>query len=138
MPDPKLTPGAVLPSASPATICRRGYSRRQRNVPVSLKREVYRRYGITYVPRRAVVDHLVPLEIGGANVGIDPATGRVNPTANLWPEPVAGPAGSHQKDGLENYLRSAVCTGRMSLRAAQMAIASDWYSAWLQAGQPAP
>ena len=61
---------------------------------------------------------------------------------NLWPEPwektgatVAG-TGAETKDFLENWLHSEVCRGTMSLAAAQRAIASNWYAAWLAAGRP--
>src|SRR5258705_13123035 len=50
-PDPKLTPGAVLP-VGPGQICRPGYSRAVRHVTAADKREVFARYGL----RNAVVD----------------------------------------------------------------------------------
>ena len=61
------------------------------------------------------LDHLVPLELGGSN-----------DATNLWPEypPVPNP-----KDKVENALNAAVCAGRVSLVAAQNAIASDWLTA---------
>lgn len=48
---------------------------------------------------------------------------------NLWPEPATGPANSHDKDGLEDYLHRAVCAGREPLAQAQRAIATNWYVA---------
>ena len=82
-PDPRLTPGAVFAAATVAEVCRPGYAGRHRDVPVALKRQIVRAYGAAYVPGRFEIDHLVPLEIGGANVGRDPRTGRAAATANL-------------------------------------------------------
>jgi hypothetical protein len=133
-PDRRLTPGAVFPAATTVQICRPGYARSRRDVPASLARQVYRAYGD--VRGRFTLDHLVPLELGGANVGRDPRTGRVVATANLWPEPSTGTGGATVKDRLENYLHRQVCAGRVGLRTAQSEIADDWYGAWLAAGRP--
>ena len=62
------------------------------------------------------VDHLVPLELGG-----DPTD-----TRNIWPQPIAA---AKQKDEVENELHDLVCSGRVSLRQAQSAIAKDWKTA---------
>jgi hypothetical protein len=61
-------------------------------------------------------DHLVPLELGGSS-----------DVRNLWPEPYA--AGSYTKDGVENRLNHVVCSGQVSLAAAQQAIATNWTTA---------
>ncbi len=132
-PDPRLTPGAVFAAATVAEVCRPGYAGRHRDVPVALKRQIVRAYGAAYVPGRFEIDHLVPLEIGGANVGRDPRTGRVAATANLWPQPRRSAA---IKDRLENRLHHEVCAGRVGLRKAQLEIARDWYGAWLAEGRP--
>lgn len=129
MPDPALTPGAVT-SSDVSAICRLGYATNIRPVGSlwrSLKDEAYDRYGLPRGQRSVVgadgvrhpayeVDHLVPLELGGA-----PATLR-----NLWPEPMAS---AKQKDRVENELHDRVCAGRMSLQHAQHAIAHDWKTA---------
>jgi hypothetical protein len=91
---------------------------------------------VRYVRGRFTVDHLVPLELGGANVGRDRRTGKVVVTANLWPQPNFGRATAEVKDRLENYLHDEVCAGRIGLRAAQLEIAADWYGAWIRAGRP--
>lgn len=65
------------------------------------------------------LDHLVPLELGGASS-----------VANLWPEPWAGRRGAHRKDGLENDLNRDVCSGSLSLGSAQMAMATNWEVAY--------
>jgi hypothetical protein len=41
----------------------------------------------------------------------------------LWPEPGRTP---NPKDAVENAARSAVCSGHLSLAAAQRAIATNW------------
>ena len=133
-PDPRLTPGAVFPAATVGEICRPGYARSRRDVPAGLARQVYAAYAD---PRgRYTLDHLVPLELGGANVGRDRRTGAVVADGELWPEPSDGPGGAKVKDRLENYLHARVCAGRIGLRVAQAEIAADWYGAWLGAGRP--
>lgn len=67
------------------------------------------------------LDHLVPLELGGA-----PSDPR-----NLWPEPGASP---NPKDGVESAANRAVCTGRMQLEDAQRSIAGDWIAFGRQLG----
>jgi hypothetical protein len=113
LPDRACTPGAIFAGATVAQICTPGYSRSVRNVPESVKRSVYAEYGIaSHVPRSYEVDHLVSLELGGNNS-----------VANLWPEISPG---YHEKDGIENRLHDAVCSGSVSLRTAQLQIARDW------------
>ena len=77
----------------------------------------HRNYGATQV---CELDHLVPLELGGAD-GL----------GNIWPEcgssAVALDARYFKiKDRVENYLADEVKSGRMSLEAAQRGIATDW------------
>lgn len=63
-------------------------------------------------------DHQVPLELGGSN-----------DVSNLWPEPGPGPTVINPKDAVENRLHDAVCSHRVPLAAAQVAIAHDWTTA---------
>jgi hypothetical protein len=52
MPDPRLTPGATLP-VTRDDICVPGYTKKVRNVPQSVKDQVFAEYGITsHQPRR--------------------------------------------------------------------------------------
>lgn len=133
LPDPACTPGAVDPTVTQAniatTICVRGYTARVRP-PVSytdpLKKALMARYDATGSASQYELDHLVPLEVGGAPRSV----------RNLWPEPVASHPGSTEKDHLENYLHAQVCAGRMSLTDAQRAVATNWLQAWDQAGRP--
>ena len=128
LPDPHCTPGAidtrVNDSTLSTTICRSGYTTTVRP-PYSLtgpaKRESLAEYGATGPLSAYEYDHLVPLELGGASS-----------TYNLWAEPNLGGSGGfylNAKDKVENALKYAVCGGRVSLRAAQLAIVSNWESA---------
>jgi hypothetical protein len=119
-PDPVRTPGDTLPVTA-QDICTTGYSRKVRNVPAEVKREVYRRYGIAqHRPGEYEVDHLISLELGGSNS-----------VRNLWPQSYwTSPWNARVKDALENALHRAVCAGRVSLHTAQREIATDWVAAY--------
>lgn len=67
--------------------------------------------------------HLVSLQLGG-----DP-----NDPRNLWVEDYWGSFNAHDKDRLEDYLHRAACSGQMTLRAAQEAIATNWVKAYCDA-----
>ena len=116
LPDQALTPGATV-RVSLSALCAPGYAAGVRHVPASAKRAVYAEYGITSSrPGEYEVDHLISLELGGSNV-----------IANLWPQSyVTKPWNAHVKDKLENRLHALVCSGALSLSAAQRAIAADW------------
>ena len=78
----------------------------KRNVPASLKNEVYKSNGILKSERKNyVIDHKVPLELGGSNS-----------KENLQPQKKAE---AKTKDKWENYLTSEVKAGKMSLVLAQ-------------------
>ena len=49
--------------------------------------------------------------------------------ANLWLQARTPQGGSDAKDTVENTLNAAVCNHRVTLAAAQRAIAADWYTA---------
>lgn len=119
LPDPACTPGAVM-TTDLEVICHRPTGPR-RHVDAAERRAVYREYGYTYPQRRGdfEADHLIPLELGGANS-----------TDNLWPEAAWPRPGFHEKDEVENYLHRQVCRGRMTIARAQRAIAIDWIEAW--------
>lgn len=126
-PDRSKTPGAVL-AVTEADVCVPGYTKQVRNVPLSLKREVYASYGVAYVSGADEVDHFVPLTLGGSN-----------DIKNLWPEPYNQTWGAHQKDELESALHRAVCFAKsLSLRQAQSLIAADWIAAYRQYVSPTP
>lgn len=124
LPDRRLTPGATV-SITHEQVCEVGFSRTQRiRFTVAEKREICRRYDLTYMPafRSAghsysgcVIDHLIPLEIGGANNIL-----------NEWPEPTGGEWSASKKDALENRVRWLICDGKISLERAQREIAENW------------
>jgi len=128
VPDLARTPGDVLTS-DPAVICVHGYTKTVRNVPESLKDQVYRIYGITYrKPREYEVDHLISLELGGSNS-----------LRNLWPESYeTQPLNARTKDKLENRMHKLVCDGTLDLKQAQQEIAKDWIGAYVKYIGPLP
>src|SRR6266508_4232014 len=127
LPDPSLTPGAVL-TTTRSVVCVSGYASTLRNVPDSEKEAVYSRYGIPHVPYAHEVDHLISLELGGSNA-----------ITNLWPEPYQGTWGARTKDTLENRLHALVCAGQLSLVRAQHLEATNWVAAYRRyLGTPPP
>jgi hypothetical protein len=116
VPDPAKTPGDTL-EVTAADICVPGYSKKVRNVPIAVKRQVYASYGIrTHEPGEYEVDHLISLELGGSNS-----------IRNLWPQSFrTSPWNAHVKDALENELHRRVCAGSMDLAKAQRIIAQNW------------
>ena len=127
-PDPKLTPGDAF-DVTVQDICIPGYSRKVRNVPAEMKREVYAEYGITsHDPGDYEVDHLIPLELGGSNS-----------IKNLWPESHrTSPWNAQVKDRMEGKLHELVCDGKIDLKTAQQAIASNWIEAYKLYVSPNP
>ncbi len=122
LPDAACTPGAIFVDAGKDKVCVPGYSSSVRNVPDSVKNEVFAEYGIaSHTAGEYEVDHLVSLELGGSN-----------DIANLWPEPAEPRPGFHEKDKVENYLHKQVCDGVLSLADAQNVIANDWLSVYNQ------
>lgn len=120
---PLNVPGAVNPNVTQAniksTICVSGWTKTIRPKVAytnKLKLQQMRSLGLPGSPRDYEEDHLISLEIGG------------NPTnpKNLWPEPWNGPHGAHKKDACENKLHKMVCSGQISLKAAQYYISHDW------------
>ncbi len=120
-PDPACTPGAIFEGLSVEEMCVSGYTKAVRNVSVALKRQVYAEYGLSYPqPTGAYeADHFIPLELGGSN-----------DIANLFPEAADPDPGFHEKDIVENYLHKEVCSGAMTLAAAQQAISTDWLAVY--------
>ena len=127
LPDVGCTPGAlnlkVTQATIKTTICVQGYTKTIRP-PVSytnpLKTRLMKAYGERGPASAYELDHLISLELGG------------NPTSaqNLWPEPYAPTPGAHEKDKVENYLHHQVCSGAITLAAAQARIEGDWTLVW--------
>jgi hypothetical protein len=131
LPDRTCTPGSIDPAVTQkdihSTICKSGWTAKVR--PPESQTE-YAKYHVAYpayhIKHSAVseLDHLVPLELGGSN-----------DITNLWPEVGKQP---NPKDKVENSLNHAVCEGKVSLAAAQNAIASDWITAEAKLGLTHP
>lgn len=120
--DLTATPGVVSDRTTDELCAASFHTGTIRNVPESIKHQVCAAYGITRADctgKKYEIDHLISLELGGTN---DPA--------NLWPQPYAKP-GAKEKDVVENALHRQVCAGTMSLADAQHAIATDWYTVYL-------
>ena len=110
---PTLTPGALNPDVTQATIdstiCVHGWTRTVRppsSYTSRLKVEQMAQYGLTGSPSDYQEDHLVSLELGGHPT--DPR--------NLWPEPYPRAA---DVDQIENQLNDKVCSGKLTLAEAQ-------------------
>ena len=73
------------------------------------------------------IDQIVSLELGGSN-----------DIANLYPEKANAHPGYHVKDALENKLHELVCSGSMTLNAAQVGIASNWQALYKRVFGVAP
>jgi hypothetical protein len=108
-----LTPGVLNASVTQATIrstiCRRGWTRTIRpptDYTSALKLRQMPAYGETGPPTGYQEDHLISLELGGHPT--DPR--------NLWPEPYPRAA---EVDRVENDLNAKVCSGALTLAAAQ-------------------
>lgn len=124
LPDTRLTPGNALRVKAPE-ICRPGYA------PATLhalspaqwhdrRAQIFQAYGIEKQDRGAyVINHLIPLEIGGSNE-----------LANLWPLAKAGRWNAARKAKLTRRLHNLVCSGRISLQEAQREAAVDWIAAY--------
>ena len=127
LPDPNCTPGVIATRVTQAnirtTICTPAYTssiRPPTSVTDPLKHAAVRAYGLKD-DARIEYDHLIPLELGGAN-----------DVRNLWPEPPTSPTQkttANAKDDVENALHDLVCKGRLTLAEAQQRIATDWTTA---------
>jgi hypothetical protein len=122
LPDRHCTPGVVDPAVTQAdigsTICVSGYTQTVRPPESQTGKfkfgQAYPAYGLAS-GTESELDHLVPLELGGAN-----------DAANLWPQAGSLP---NPKDSVERALNRAVCHGQITLARAQRAIARDWETA---------
>ncbi|WP_205759919.1 hypothetical protein [Arthrobacter sp. PAMC25564] len=126
LPDPLCTPGAVDPAVTQdnlaSTICKSGYTTTVR-APASDTNKVKALSLTQYGQTRAAsteFDHLVSLQLGGSNA-----------VSNLWPEPnrAGAPGTTNPKDAIETRLNKAVCSHKVTLSAAQKAIAHNWVTA---------
>ena len=124
LPNSKITPG-YMRDVSVRELCTTSTSL-VRNVPDSLKKKVFANYGMSGNDRSTCsegyeIDHLVSLELGGAN-----------DEKNLWPQSYCGENNAHKKDKLENELHRQICLGKMNIIDAQMCIKSDWVMCYIK------
>lgn len=113
-------PGATNPAVTQATIrttiCRSGWTATVRP-PVSytgkLKAQLYKAQHASGGLAAWELDHLIPLEVGGAPRAAD----------NLWLQPI-GQARIDDR-GVEGQTRADVCAGRLSLAEGQARVV-DW------------
>jgi hypothetical protein len=129
IPDPNCTPGAVNPSVSVAVLRNPAFRTaciRQQVTTQYEKAQTYRWYSVPHPANNTggsqscELDHLVPLELGGADT-LD----------NIWPlcGPPSVPLAERyfkQKDVVENYLAWRVRRGETDLAQAQKGIATNW------------
>ncbi|MGD0712969.1 MAG: HNH endonuclease signature motif containing protein [Gaiellaceae bacterium] len=120
-PDRRCSPGAYYSGLTKAVLCSSSFHTSSiRDVPDSEKHQVEVEYGMAPGSYGSTleIDHIVSLELGGSN-----------DAANLFPEKATLPGrapGYHVKDKLENVAHAWVCQGKISLRAAQQKIATNW------------
>jgi hypothetical protein len=120
IPDRNLTPGATRP-VNLSEVCSMAHEEVVREVPESLRQQVFREYGI-------LNPHSEDYEI---DYLIAPGLGGTEDIHNLWPEPSSSLAwNAHVKDALEERLHELVCAGELDLPTAQRAIATDWITAY--------
>ena len=111
VPNPTLTPGRVART-----------EKERSGIPLKLEQKVFARYRLPWARRAEFkIDHLVPLELGGADT-LD----------NLWPQSLlAKPYGTDRKELLTEALLERIRTGRMTLAQAQEEIRKDWIDAFV-------
>lgn len=108
----RLTPGSTL-TRRRALFCAAGYADRVRSVSRHRKDSVFSRYHVPRAERRGyVIDHSIPLELGGSN--------RIT---NLFPQDTQS---ARRKDRAEAWAKREACSGRQAVRPLQLAIAEDW------------
>ncbi len=128
-PDPHCTPGGVVPGLTAATLRDPAWSTHCIRNCQSTEKQKHATYDWYALPipaensgetQTCELDHLVPLELGGAD-GM----------GNIWPQ--CGPDDValrerffKQKDVVENYLAAKVRAGEIPLEEAQRGIAADW------------
>jgi hypothetical protein len=108
----RLTPGSTL-TRRRAIVCAPGYASHVRSVSAHRKDSVFVRYGILASARHGyVIDHLIPLELGGSNQ-----------ITNLFPQDTAS---ARVKDRVEGWAKREACSGRQSVRSLQAGFRHGW------------
>jgi hypothetical protein len=143
--DPSLpvracTPGSVRSDITQdnidQTICNPAWSTQTIRPPKdetdALKTAAMHAYGVPPSQRaKTELDHDVPLWLGGSD-----------DVTNFWPQvsdiPNANPPYRNTKDDIEGWLHDGVCQRKVTLAAAQWAIAINWHTAMATLGLPIP
>jgi hypothetical protein len=120
VPDRILTPGAVRVAALPE-LCSLPDDDLDPVVSPEKQQEVFRAYHIQPTDETGYqVDYLVNPQLGGDST-----------IENLWPEPYSATAwDARAKDALETRLHAMVCSGQITLQAAQHDLSTDWIAAY--------
>jgi hypothetical protein len=111
VPNPKLTPGRIA-----------ARDKDRGGVTLKMEQKVFARYRLPWSRRAEFkIDHLVPLELGGADT-ID----------NLWPQNVrTKPYGPERKELLTGILLERIARKQITLEQAQEQIRKDWIDAFI-------
>ena len=111
VPNHKLTPGKVAER-----------DKDRAGVTLGMEKKVFARYRLPWSRRAEYkIDHLIPLELGGADA-VD----------NLWPQRVrARPYGADRKELLTEVLVTKIARGQISPAQAQEEISRDWIDAFI-------
>jgi hypothetical protein len=126
--NPDLTPGHATPGIAAATVCEPGYGLNDHRAHYGTRAAVLAAYGLAWSARDEYqFDDLIPASLGGDDT-----------KANLWPMPLTGPATPAMKAALTTKLHDLVCANKLTVAAAQKAIATNWWAAYQQYGRPAP
>jgi hypothetical protein len=112
LPNPKLTPGKIARK-----------DKDRNGVTEEMERHLFDRYHIPWRRRPEFkVDHLIPIELGGADV-----------MENLWPQSLyARPYSVKRKELLTRHLLARIAAGKMTLAQAQKEISEDWISCFVE------
>ncbi len=114
------TPGAKS-GVSETEVCSADFEASVKPVSPWQTGQALSRYGRRLDDKSVVVDHLIPVTLGGTH---DPD--------NLWPQPAAGEWDATKKDELETKLHQMVCSKSITLKVAQESIKKDWVKAYKQ------
>jgi hypothetical protein len=128
LPNPITNPGFVNPNVTPAniqkTICQSGWTATIRpSSSYTDKVKLIQIQNYEYkdrIPGNYEEDHIISLELGGHPTDL----------RNLWPQPYNSVCGARIKDKVETRLKNLVCSGKVGLREAQLAISKDWVKAY--------
>ena len=121
LPSPFLTPGDAK-KVTKEQICAPAFLASIKPTKDAAKVAAFSRYGLRDgISSTAVLDHLIPVELGGTDS-----------EDNMWPEPAKGDWNASQKDALEHKLIGLVCDGTLTVKQAQAAIRKNWTAAYPQ------